>query len=94
MKASSETIRLRLAAFEKSAADDRTARHAELAICARKNSIPDLQQRHARIEAMGPWETKAFEMLSRGVDPGHAAIAFVQQFIANAYGDPTRGAPL
>jgi hypothetical protein len=30
-------------------------------------------------------------MLSRGVDPGKAALAFVQQFIANSSGDIEKG---
>ena len=91
---SDETIRRRLADFEQSAKDDRAARHAELAVFARTNYVPDLQERHAHIEAIGPWEAKAFEMLSRGHDPGKLAVAFVEQFVANSHGDPGRGAPL
>jgi hypothetical protein len=86
-----ETITRRLADFEESARVDRLERHAELAMFARKNYVPDLQERHAKIEAIGPWEAKAFEMLSRGVDPGKAAIAFVEQFVANAHGEVERG---
>ena len=37
------------------------------------------------------WEAKAFEMLSRGYDPGHLALAFMEQFVANSYGEPERG---
>lgn len=91
---SPETIARRLADFEQSAKDDRIQRHAELAVFARKNYVRDLQQQHAQIEAIGPWEAKAFEMLSRGHDPGRLALAFVEQFVANSYGDPDRGAPL
>jgi hypothetical protein len=88
------TIAHRLAAFEQSAKDDRVERHAELVLFARRHHVPDLEARHAEIEAIGPWEAKAFELLSRGIDPGTAAIAFVQQFIANSYGDPERGLSL
>ena len=71
--------------------EDRAARHAELAVFARGHHVRDLQQRHAKIEAIGPWEAKAFEMLSRGYDPGHLALAFMEQFVANSYGEPERG---
>jgi hypothetical protein len=90
-KVSPETIQRRLADFEESAKADRIRRHAELAVFARNHYVPDLQECHAQIEAIGPWEAKAFEVLSRGVDPGKAAIAFVAQFIANSYSDPERG---
>lgn len=88
---SRETIRRRLADFEESARLDRVERHAELAMFARKNHVPNLEERHAQIEAIGPWEAKAFEVLSRGVDPGRAAVAFMEQFVANAYNEPERG---
>jgi hypothetical protein len=90
-EATPETIRRRLADFEHSAAEDRRERHAELAVFARRNDVADLDKRHAAIDAIGPWEAKAFEMLSRGVDPGKAALAFVQQFIANSSGDIEKG---
>jgi hypothetical protein len=40
---------------------------------------------------IGPWETKCREWLARGIDPGVGAKAFVDQFIANSYGDVERG---
>ena len=91
MSVSPELIRRRLADFEQSAKNDRAARHAELAVFARTHYVPDLEQRHAQIEAIGPWEAKAFEYLSRGLDPGQLALAFRDQFIANHTGDANKG---
>lgn len=91
MKPSPETIRRRLADFEESAKQDRIERHSELEDFASRHYAPRLQEQHAQIEAIGPWEAKAFELLSRGIDPGKAAIAFVEQFIANSYGEVERG---
>ncbi len=85
------TLSDRLAAFEKSAREDRQERHAELELFARKHHVPNLQERHAQIEAIGPWEAKAFEYLSRGLDPGKLALAFVDQFIANHIGEVEKG---
>lgn len=82
-----------LADFEVSARFDRSLRHRELDLFAQNHPLENLEERHRLIDEMEPWESKAFEMLARGVDPGPAAVAFVDQFIANAYGDPWRGLP-
>lgn len=92
-KPSNRQIRRRLEAFEQSAIEDRARRHAELAVFARLHPIPNLEERHAQIDEIEPWEAKAFEVLARGVDPAQGVNAFIQQFVANSYGDPERGLP-
>ncbi len=78
---SEPSVARRLAAFDQGALDTRSRLHAELAVFARKYPMDDMDKRHAAIQATGPWETKARELLERGVPSGQGARAMVETFI-------------
>lgn len=90
------TVAIRLEQFDRAMVDDRTRRHAELAVFVRLHGEAALNGttaalRHAQIDEVGPWEAKAREWVARGIDPTEGARAFVAQFVANASGDPDEG---
>jgi len=86
LAAPASTVQRRLEEFDRSAAENRSRQHAELAAAQRhayRINAPTLSPEqlalaHAEIDKVGEWEMAARKVLAEGYEPGHAAQVFVQ----------------